>query len=382
MKEYNIKIDFNILDSIRGIASLYVCIAHCRGILWVGINKYLETYSYDTWSAWDNFFAGLNVFTRLSTEFVIVFFVLSGFSIAHSIEKSTSIKTYYFRRFVRIYPPYILAIIWGGVVLLIINYFRPDFMMGNYDSLTYQRLVASRNYFEYNVLLKDLIFLPHLNGIINPLWSLSQEAIFYLLAPLLLLKRNFYFIVSILLFVAGMINSQFELFAERGVVLDFIFNYNIYFALGIILHTYFDEFLSYAVKIHKNTYFILILLIFLILIFLSVHATFPLLETTSLLVAALMSYLFIFLFLIYKVNNRFLRFIGSFSYTLYATHVPTIYLYLTLTYYILNIKEPYIFSHLFYFPAILFCIIIAYLFYLLVEKNTKKIIKKYREQNR
>lgn len=79
------KKEFEILDSIRGIASLYVAIAHCRGTLWIGGNEFLKLFPLDTWSIWDYMMYGTSMLTRLAVEFVIVFFILSGFSIAHSL---------------------------------------------------------------------------------------------------------------------------------------------------------------------------------------------------------------------------------------------------------------------------------------------------------
>ena len=73
--------DFEILDSIRGIAALVVVVAHCRGTLWIGGGEFAKMFPRDTWSFWDYLVFGFSMFTRLSVEFVIVFFILSGFSI-------------------------------------------------------------------------------------------------------------------------------------------------------------------------------------------------------------------------------------------------------------------------------------------------------------
>ena len=110
------KIPFDILDSIRGIASLYVAIGHCRGILWVGGNEFSKMFPRDTWSIGDYLMFGTSMLTRLAVEFVIVFFVLSGFSIAHSLSGNTSPLQFYKRRFIRIYPSYVAALISGFTV--------------------------------------------------------------------------------------------------------------------------------------------------------------------------------------------------------------------------------------------------------------------------
>src|SRR3982751_2712005 len=96
------KIDFDILESLRGLAALYVCIGHSRANLWIGGEQYMKLHPADTLGFKDYLLLGLNMLTRLSTEFVIVFFVLSGFSIAHSLRKNTNAAPFYKRRFVRL----------------------------------------------------------------------------------------------------------------------------------------------------------------------------------------------------------------------------------------------------------------------------------------
>src|SRR6185369_5509062 len=73
------------------------------------------------WSYWEWFNMILMQHTDLGTEFVILFFVLSGFSIAHSLSANTDMKAFYVRRAIRLYPPYVLGIIWAIVVFLIIK---------------------------------------------------------------------------------------------------------------------------------------------------------------------------------------------------------------------------------------------------------------------
>jgi len=89
-----------ILDSLRGLASLYVCIAHCRGNLWIGGEKYLQLHPFNTWDI-SNWLIMLSMsLTKLSGEAVIFFFVLSGFSIAHSLQYQPSVKMFLLKRFI------------------------------------------------------------------------------------------------------------------------------------------------------------------------------------------------------------------------------------------------------------------------------------------
>src|SRR5687767_15412793 len=133
------KLPFEILDSIRGIAALYVAIAHCRGALWVGGEKFMTMFSRDEWGAWDYLVMGGSMLTRLAVEFVIVFFVLSGFSIAHSLSVNKSPLPFYKRRFIRLYPPYVLALIWAGLVFLITRYWHPEWYDGSLTENAFTR---------------------------------------------------------------------------------------------------------------------------------------------------------------------------------------------------------------------------------------------------
>lgn len=120
------KIDFDILESLRGMASLYVCIGHARALLWIGGEHYLKIHPRETLQWTDYLLLGLNMLTRLSTEFVIVFFVLSGFSIAHSLRNSTAPGSFYKRRFVRLYPPYLLALLWAMLTIGLLQWLVPQ----------------------------------------------------------------------------------------------------------------------------------------------------------------------------------------------------------------------------------------------------------------
>src|SRR6476661_6924887 len=125
------KLNFDILESLRGLAALYVCIGHARGNLWIGGEQYLKMHPRETLGISDYLVLGLNMLTRLSTEFVIVFFVLSGFSIAHSLRNNTQPLPFYKRRFIRLYPPYITALLWAMAVVLIIQVIAPQFVDGS-----------------------------------------------------------------------------------------------------------------------------------------------------------------------------------------------------------------------------------------------------------
>ena len=148
---------------------------------------------------------------------VILFFIISGFSIDYSLDKikskdisiDSTMKDFYFRRLVRIYIPYLLALIFSLVTLHIIGVINVEFVKGAADSEIYQLLKKTfsssfnisfifdsifYNFFGSitgNGLIKDGVYI----GGNNPFWSLNIEVFFYIIAPVLLLLLHKYILI-------------------------------------------------------------------------------------------------------------------------------------------------------------------------------------------
>jgi peptidoglycan/LPS O-acetylase OafA/YrhL len=69
---------------------------------------------------------------------------------------------------------------------------------------------------------------------------------------------------------------------------------------------------------------------------------------------------------------------GKFSYTLYITHFASVFLYLGIYWLVAKPQVPYILNYFVWIPAVLFCLMMAYLQYILVERQTKKILNSLR----
>lgn len=144
------------LDAIRGFCALYVVLFHMlpQKIVLAGIN--------------------IGFLFRFGSEAVMVFFILSGFVIKYTWEKSTdkSFKNYFSRRFVRIYIPLFF--------IFLLAYFIKSYEEGYLVNPNWNTLLG--NIF----MLQDVISLkPNVisgvymnNGV---LWSLSYEWWFYML---------------------------------------------------------------------------------------------------------------------------------------------------------------------------------------------------------
>lgn len=135
------------------------------------------------------YFNDLPVFNK-GLDAVYTFFVLSGFLIIRLIylekqKESFSIKKFYMRRILRIFPLYYLILVFGFVFYQIV--------------LPYLGIAFENNYNLLEGILLTVFFLPnifanayHPGGIIEILWSIGIEEQFYLMiAPLLFfLKKN------------------------------------------------------------------------------------------------------------------------------------------------------------------------------------------------
>lgn len=371
--------DFEILDSIRGIAALVVTIAHCRGILWIGGGEFSKMFPRDTWSFWDYLIFGISMLTRLSVEFVIVFFILSGFSIAHSLSANTSVKQFYLRRLIRIYPSYIVALIWAGLIFALTRYWHPHWYDGTFTTFSFIRTVPMNTYFEPAVILRNLFYMTDEQGFIAPFWSLTYEVIFYFLAPFLFRKVNLYIGGSIVLFLLNQFFPNFIL--SLGIpkyFYNFLFIYNIYFSLGVGLYSNFEKIQNFFENVSKKT--LLAMVIFSVLMTYAFNLWFHVGTVFSFLSAALLGGLLIIFFLKYRVQISWLINIGKFSYTLYIVHLPTIFLYLGVYHLIFHPDVPYILNYFVWIPAVFFCLAIAYVHYMLVENKTKKILANMRSK--
>ena len=144
------------LEALRGLAAFYVLLHHALPHKYMlgGFNLY-------------NFF-------RLGQEAVILFFLLSGFVIKYSFSMSSdkSFKSYFFKRFFRLYIPLTIVMVIGYIIV----------------SLKQNQLIPIElsHLFGNLLMLQDwadakphIIVDPFLGN--NPLWSLAYEWWFYML---------------------------------------------------------------------------------------------------------------------------------------------------------------------------------------------------------
>ncbi len=161
---------FLILDSFRGIASLMVLFHHVFKLNTDSFKQKLSFWTYDICY----FISSLNQIA------VLFFFILSGFSIGLSLKRKTilnreNINEYFYRRFKRILPIYILSLLLafiGGAL---------TYSLGLRDySIT--NLLGNLAFLQTSAYGTPAWFVPY--GENGPLWSLAFEFFFYLIFPI------------------------------------------------------------------------------------------------------------------------------------------------------------------------------------------------------
>lgn len=144
------------LEAVRGFAALYVVFFHIlpQKILLFGIN--------------------VGYLFRFGPEMVIVFFVLSGFVIKYTYDKSKdkSFGFYFIRRFIRLYIPLL--------IVFVMAYLIRCYEAGGLANPEWKHLIGNLFMLQDVISLKPNVIVPAYlgNGV---LWSLSYEWWFYML---------------------------------------------------------------------------------------------------------------------------------------------------------------------------------------------------------
>lgn len=184
-----------VIDLLRGLSCLGVLLYHIRIDLWIGwwrITSYPQEYS-----TFAKAMAWLSVPTPFLGYAILLFFLISGFCIHYPntpLDSNPCWKTYFKRRFWRIYPTYLIAII---LTSLISYYCHIKWGDNTWNLERIIRVITvSQNY-------------PPENGqfLSNPsLWTIPLEIEFYVLYPLaflILLKFGFLRLLFFSIFVSG-----------------------------------------------------------------------------------------------------------------------------------------------------------------------------------
>lgn len=265
-------------------------------------------------------FESLNWISRvLSSEIAVKsFFVVSGFLIFMSYERSPSLVSYAGKRLRRIYPAYVIVIILAAFGLVLVS--SKEF--NEYFSLAWVKYLVVNLIF-LNFLQPDLPGVFELNrytAVNGALWTLKVEVMFYFSVPIFVLLFRKFSTSGILIFsyllsvtyatMMAMLAEQTgnALYAELGRQLP---GQLAYFMSG----AFFFYHLPFFEKYHKA-----FLILGILILFIDHLYPLPFLEP-----AALASVVIFFSLFLYA--GKFGKY-GDFSYGIYILHFPIVQIFL------------------------------------------------------
>ena len=330
---------------------------------------------------------------RNGSNAVIFFFVLSGFLITYLLLKESnktgtvSIKHFYIKRMLRIWPLYFLLVIIGTLLvpevfgLIGVNYVMP--------------YTFGQTWFYFLFFLPGLVTFFFGHHLLEPLWSIGIEEVFYLIwAPLFKIGKNK--ILPILLSIIAikvvlMVMAEFWIKDPLFVYIVDTFRFEAMAIGGLGAYMIFHRKKSLSNMLLYKKYIQLIiypvLIIYLIfqtninnIIWLSVFST-PIIS--GLLVDFLFLYLIIGVSLIdnniFKFRQKFLSYLGEISYGIYMYHLIIIFAIIQfLKKYLIGL-DPILSTILFYSIITLSVILVASVSKIVFENyflNLKKKVDK------
>ena len=210
----------NSLDLIRLLSAIQVVIIHSNEHLHLHINKFFISVL--------SFFPG-----------VPIFFVISGFLISASYERSNSLFSYVVNRFLRIYPALFFCFILS--VLSVFVFSDITFSVGPF----FKWMMAQLSFLQFY----NPDFLRNYGvGVINgSLWTIPIELQFYCLIPILYLSikklrsRQVVLLLFLLIVVFGFLNQIYTLiyYPQKTMLTKLmgvsVFSYLYLFLLGVLL---------------------------------------------------------------------------------------------------------------------------------------------------
>lgn len=280
----------------------------------------------------------LGLFRNGSTA-VIFFFVLSGFLITYLLLKETaktgtvSVRNFYLKRVLRIWPLYALLVIFGALILpQLLSVFHVDYEM----PYTFSQVWA---YFVFFVPGLVTFFFGH--HFLEPLWSIGVEEVFYLIwAPIFKVSKGR--ILKILLAIIAI--KAILLLLSITLIKNELFYYIVYtfqfeaMAVGglgayFLYHTKRSvaQLPIFAKPVQVLVY--VILAAFLIFNVNIDNMFWNMVFKTPVISQLLIDLLFLYLIIgvsvtensIIKLNNRFLSYLGEISYGIYMYHMLVVF---------------------------------------------------------
>ncbi|MFP3410372.1 acyltransferase [Bacillus sp. SIMBA_074] len=362
------------LDSIRGISSLVVMIGHHLMIF-----SAFQNYSYEDNKPFVVYLlkeTPARLIFSSGNESVIIFFVLSGFVLYESIQKTySSYGSYLLKRICRIYIPYIVAIVIAIICQTTISKYGISYLSEWFNrSWTIE---SSSSLIAQHVLLIGKYNTDTYNSVI---WSLVHEMRISIIFPLVLM-------VCLRKTVRGSLLSLFS-FSICSVVILFLFrssltltsyvltlHYTVLFLLGALVAKYKNNLMAFYSNCTKNTKITWFLFAILLYMYEGLIGEIKVLNNFIFrdYVVAISACLFVILSLSvstlsFLLHNKYLLYLGKISYSLYLYHIISLFSLIYVLHEILPLPIVLILS-------LILSLILATISYVFVEKFACRVGK-------
>lgn len=352
------------IEVLRGFAVLLVTYFHGREVAWIGTKGFLH--------ANQNHFSITSVIVLLMQPVVFgsigvpIFFVLSGYCIHRNTAISLSLNienknesgfnaTFLLRRFIRIYPVLIFALILTFLLdRLCLQYTPVNEKIQNTG---------------WKVLLVNLFSIQgiggHSYGSNLALWSLAIEVQFYCMYPILLWLRKLIGYHKVFVFIIIVNGISWILFPDLKFFTAFYFSWYLGFYIAEVKANHMLEHISKRLSLNIS---IVLICCGCILMFLHKDSL-----VFNLWALGFALYFWYLLDTEYSKNviTKFLASIGKISFSLYATHLPV---FVLLVSYFYHSKKP-----LSIIPSLFFLVVtilFAYLFSIIIERPSMMLLSK------
>jgi len=301
--KHNGKQRFEVLDSFRGLASVFVILHHMH---YVGS------------IAEDSFF----IHSDLFVEF---FFILSGFVLAHAYayKKNLQFKEYFIARTFRILPLHLFVL--GAFILLELLKLFIHHNLFALATFPFQNSMALSQILPNMLLLQA--WLPFANNVScnPPAWSISIEYYMYMIFFLTLLLKPVFKILAWVLISASMFYLLSVGFSIDTVILRGLSS----FFLGVLVYIFYHS--VHKKIVFSSWYFTLIELLLLLCVPYVLTADIPHykpLFMTGLFAIIVFTFAFEKGFFSQVLKYSFFLFLGKISYSIYMIHVFILFSFL------------------------------------------------------
>jgi peptidoglycan/LPS O-acetylase OafA/YrhL len=256
----------------------------------------------------------LKIFEAVSSAIAVKsFFVISGFLIFMSYERSVCLNEYLSKRFRRIYPAYLFVIIFFAII----GFWFSGLKFSVFFSADWVKYIFFNSVF-LNFVKPDLpgLFLHNRLAEVNgALWTLKVEVVFYIAVPAIAYcakkigRLKLFFILYCVSIIYKQLLGSLDSHFAAMMAIQFPGQLS-FFIAGACCYYYQDIFKKYYIWLITVSFF---------LWFFNTDSYFPIIEPVALAVFVM------YFALVFPYVGNFTRY-GDFSYGIYILHFPVIQL--------------------------------------------------------